>query len=301
MTRLPLNWSERNGKSSNEKPGNGSPPETKPLSIEEFAKETLIALGMWRVPVDPYKIIKEEGIDLAAGKYGEKFDARIEYVNAADAFILYYRTALHGRTEGRVRFSLAHELGHFYLPTHREYLLRGSSHNSVSDFRSRDPRETEADEFASSLLMPRDLFTTELRKNRRKFWTLSDLRRMADEVFETSITSTVRRYCQLDFEPCAMVISESGRVSWSRCSESMRPLGMSFIRNGSQVPPASRTAKVWEQLGVAPTLEPVRGPSSAHTWYENPYRDSLWEEAMPLGYTGLVLTLLALQESDPDD
>jgi len=275
--------------------------EREALSIEDFAKATLTALGMWRLPVDPFAIVREEGIELAPGQYGSKFDARIEYVARARTFILYYKSVTHGRTEGRVRFSLSHELGHFYLPSHRDYLLSGRSHNSVTDFRSRSPQEIEADEFASALLMPRELFTAELKMKGRRFWTLSDLCRMADDVFAASVTSTVRRYCQFDVEPCAMVISEAGRVSWARHSDSMKPLGMSYIEYGAAVPSLSRTAKLWSRLQASDSLDPVEGQTGAEVWYERPYRDRLWEEAMPLGYTGLVLTFLSLQDPDPDD
>jgi hypothetical protein len=256
---------------------------------------------MWRLPVNPFAIVQEEGIELAPGQYGPRFDARIEYIARAKTFILYYKTVSHGRTAGRVRFSLSHELGHYYLPSHRDFLLSGRSHNSVNDFRSRNPREIEADEFASALLMPREFFTAELKKKGRRFWTLADLCRMADEVFETSITSTVRRYCQFDFEPCAMVISEAGRVGWARHSESMKPLGMSYIEYGGPVPSLSRTAKLWNRLEASDSLDPVEGKIDAPVWYEKPFRDRLWEEAMPLGYTGLVLTFLSLQDPDLDD
>ncbi|GIW88278.1 MAG: hypothetical protein KatS3mg108_2602 [Isosphaeraceae bacterium] len=269
--------------------------------IENFAKSTLIALDMWRLPVNPFAIVKEEGIELAPGRYGPKFDARIEFVGAERAFILYYRTAQHGRTESRVRFSLAHELAHFYLPSHREYLLSGRSHNSVIDFRSRNPRENEADEFASALLMPRELFLAEMDKRRRSFWTLSDLCRLADEEFQTSVTSTVRRYCQFDFEPCAMVVSEANRVNWAWHSDSMRALGMSHVPAGSRVPGTSRTAGLWKRLEGSDSLDAVGGLVPAQAWYERPYREELWEEAMPLGYTGLVLTYLTLQDPGSDD
>ena len=275
--------------------------EQEALSIEDFAKATLTALGMWRLPVDPFAIVQEEGIELAPGQYGDRFDARIEYVARARTFILYYKTVAHGRTEGRVRFSLSHELGHYYLPGHRDYLLSGRSHNSVTDFRSRNPQEIEADEFASSLLMPRELFIAEFEKKGRRFWTLSDLCRMADTVFEASITSTVRRYCQFDFEPCAMLISEGGSVSWARHSESMKPLGMSYIEFGSSIPGLSRTAKLWDRLEAGDNLDLVEGTIDAEVWFERPYRERLWEEAMPLGQTGLVLTFLSLQDPDLDD
>jgi hypothetical protein len=271
------------------------------LDFDDIAKSALQALGMWRLPVNPETIAREEGIELAPGQYGEKFDARIEFIASAKTFILYYRTAVHGRTEGRVRFSLAHELGHFYLPSHRKYLLRGDSHNSVADFRSRDPRENEADEFASALLMPRELFVAEMKRRSSTYCTLSDLRKMADNVFQTSITSTVRRYCQFDWEPCAMVISEAGKVKWARHSDSMKPLGMSYIEFGSRVPNTSPTSKLWERLRTSDSLEPVEERVDADVWYERPGRGRLWEEAMPLGYTGLVLTFLTLEDPDRDE
>ncbi len=161
---------------------------TQPHEIEALAKKHLIALGKWRLPVDPLAIAKEEGIELAAGRYGDKFDARIKFVRSAKTFILFYKEAGYGPTEGRVRFSIGHELGHYYLPHHRDYLLSGQSHNSVTDFRSRDPREVQADEFSSALLMPHELFVAELKTRRLTICTLADLSRLAENAFRTSLT-----------------------------------------------------------------------------------------------------------------
>jgi len=90
-----------------------------PPDLEALTKDRLLALGMWRLPVDPFAIVKEEGIEIAPGDYGEKFDARIKFVQAEKTFILFYRESRFGPTEGRVRFSIGHELGHFYIPRHR--------------------------------------------------------------------------------------------------------------------------------------------------------------------------------------
>ena len=275
--------------------------EAKVIDFDEIAKTTLSALGMWRLPVNPYAIAKEEGIELAPGRYGEKFDARMEYVRSVDTFILYYRSAEHGRTEGRVRFSLAHELGHFYLPGHRAYLLGGGSHNSVADFRSRDPREQEADEFAAALLMPWNLFAAEMKARRLTICTLADLSRLADAVFQTSLTSTVRRYCQFDWEACSMVVSEGGTVVRARHSDSMRALGLGFIEYGMRVPNTSPTARLWERLKTEKTLDRVEGRVDPELWYNRSHRSRLWEEAMPLGYTGQVLTFLTLEDAEDDD
>lgn len=267
--------------------------------FDAIVKATLTTLGMWRLPVDPFAIAKEEGIELAPGKYGARFDARIEFIPAVEMFIIYFRTAAHNRTEGRVRFSVAHELGHFYLPGHRESLLRGRSHNSVANFRSREPQEKEADEFAAALLMPEGLFGAELRRRGRNYCTLSDLRKLADEVFLTSITSTVRRYCQFDWEACSVVISEAGSIRWANQSDTMKALGMSYVPEGP-VPNTSVTARLWRRMPEvgAGTEE---GPVEAEAWYEHPRREKLWEEAMALGSTGQVLTFLTLEDPENDD
>jgi hypothetical protein len=267
-----------------------------PLNIEVEAEKTLTALRMWRLPVDPMAIAKEEGIELAPGRYGEKFDARIKFVRAAKTFILSYREACPGLTEGRVRFSIGHELGHYYLAHHREYLLRGHTHRSVTDFRSRDPHEMEADEFSSALLMPAPLFAAALKSRNMTICTLSDLSRLAENTFQTSLTSTVRRYVGFDWEACSMVVSRDGVVKWAKHSDSMNALHMGWIEYDIPVPNTTPTAKLWNRLAQEATLERMDGRVDADVWFDRPYRPRLWEESMPLGYTGLVLTFLTVDE-----
>jgi len=264
------------------------------------AEEVLVALGMWRVPVDPFKIAEEEGIELAPGCYGLKFDARIEYSRDIDNFILYYREPGPDRSPGRVRFSIAHELGHFYLPAHRERIEKGQAHNSTPDFRSPHPIEREADEFAASLLMPPALFVAAVRRFRQCVCILAEICTLAEDVFGTSITSTAIRYCEHDLEPCAVAVSGGRKIRWARCSESMRRLGMGFIPSGSRVPPTSATARLWDAIESGAAAGAVEGATDARAWYERPYRQQLWEEAMPLGRTGLALTYLTLEDGPPD-
>ena len=45
--------------------------------IAEDARQVLEAFNMWRLPVDPSAIAREEGIELAEGQYGAGFDARV--------------------------------------------------------------------------------------------------------------------------------------------------------------------------------------------------------------------------------
>ncbi len=272
--------------------------ETAPLDIEALAKKHLIALDMWRLPVNPLAIAKEEGVELAPGRYGEKFDARIKFVRSKKTFILFYKESGPGLTEGRVRFSIGHELGHYYLPHHRKYLLSGQSHNSVTDFRSPDPREAEADEFASALLMPNELFAGALKSRNVTICNLADLSRLAENAFHTSLTSTVRRYVALDWEPCSMVVSEAGKVKWAMHSDSMKALGMRWIESATRVPNTTPTSRLWARLGKEVTLERTEGRVDAEIWFERPFRSRLWEEAVPLGYSGQILTFLTAEEEN---
>lgn len=244
------------------------------------AEDVLRTLKMWKLPVDPFAIIREEKILLAPGAYDGGFDARIEYFPPHKRFGIFYRQT--GRTSGRVRFSLSHELGHFYLPEHAECLLRGEMHNSESDYSSRDPREQEADRFAANLLMPSDLFIREVKQFRQSVCDLKDLMRLADRL-QTSVSSTAIRYCDREIEPALAVFSKKGIVQWTCFSQDMKALGCWFVKYGSQIPAASQTAKLLERLQSGPTDEIVGHRIDPHVWFQWPRCKWLYEEAVQLG------------------
>lgn len=263
--------------------------------VSDLSRDVLQTLDRWKVPVDPFSVAMDEDIQLAPGEYGDGFDARIEHLPEVKRFVIYYRPAGPDRTDGRVNFSIAHELGHFYIPSHRARLLQGDMHNSIADFRSSDPREEEADEFAANLLMPKDLFIHEVRQFRQGVCTLKEICRMADERFGTSVTSTARRYCQCDIEACSIVVSENGAVRWAMHSEDMKGLNMRYVPAREPVPATSKTAALWRTIIEGGSAEPTEGVVDAEVWFDRPYyKKQLWEEAMPLGVTGLVLTYLTL-------
>jgi hypothetical protein len=78
----------------------------------------------------------------------------------------------------------------------------------------------------------------------------------------------------------------------------MKAQGMGWIEQGTPVPNTTATAKLWERLGNEATLERMEAGVDADIWFERPYQPRLWEEAMPLGYTGQVLTFLTAEEAE---
>ena len=263
--------------------------ESREPNVSAQAEEVLKTLGMWRLPVDPFKICEVEDIELVPGRYGDNFDGRIRYLREVDVFALAYEEAGGRRSRGRVHFTIGHELGHYYV--HRDYLLSGRSHGSQADFRSRDKMEQQADEFAAALLMPLDLFREAVRSYRQHVCVLRELCELADRL-QTSVTSTVRRYCQADIEPCAVIFSRDGIVQWACYSEDMRRLNMGFVPFGQRLPRGSRLAKSFDQLVRDGHIEGEVEPTE---WFERPYhRRLIWEEGMLMSRDGMVLSYLTL-------
>lgn len=122
-----------------------------------------------------------------------------------------------GQSNRRRRFSIAHELGHFLIPTHRTpagaHLLCSEEQLHLSDTKDKDHRrrmEAEANRFAASLLMPTKVLTAELRQIRIP--QIIDIIRLAT-LFDVSKGAMARAYVEFSREAVAIVVISSGRVS----------------------------------------------------------------------------------------
>lgn len=268
-------------------------------AIEQIASEVLAAHEVRSLPIDLAAIAKAEEIALLPGDYDGCFDGRIEYRRRAEggSFYLFHAAAQPGvRTPGRVRFSIGHELGHYFLPEHRRFLTSGQWHGSQSDFVSSKPMEREADAFASCLLMPEKSFTAEVSRRSGRVCSLQELATLAETTFGTSVTSTALRYASLCYEACAVVLSRRGQVLYSVASEDMRLRGLGWIPAGARVSPTTPTARVATE-GASDHAETE---VDAEVWLGKRRGTALWEDALRLGRTGLVLTLLAASDDSGD-
>ncbi len=114
------------------------------------------------------------------------------------------------------RFVIAHEIGHFLRHPNNdnfEACTRGDLANYAGT-----GRESEANDFASELLMPRFLFEKKCDRNRP---CLRDVAELAEE-FSTSLTATALRFVLFAPEPCAVVHSTKGLVDWLDWSRDFR-------------------------------------------------------------------------------
>lgn len=110
----------------------------------------------------------------------------------------------------RQRFSIGHELGHWY---HH----KGISHQCIADdidvtdnakVRKANTRERVADKFAADLLMPAFMFTPKVRPMRRV--TCALLQELAEE-FRVSLHAVARRCAEINTHPMMIVLTGRDR------------------------------------------------------------------------------------------
>lgn len=251
--------------------------------IETLADEVVAAFGL-ATPIDLEAIAREEGIELAEGDYGEEFHGRIEYLAEVGVFIIYHPCIAPSQYPSRVRFSIAHELGHFYIPQHREILVRGRFHYSQEGFRHKNEIERQADTFAAALLIPTRLLKE--RMGQRGFLTLTQILTLAADC-RSSAQATAFRYTRFTREPHLALVSENGKVLYGFASEEARIWGFGKLRD-IPVPEGAATRKTSTNSGIQ------EQKSDVLTWF--PHRETtaeLWEEAIRLGSSNRVLTLLS--------
>jgi len=185
-----------------------------PLERQLFLSE--LAEEVWRAHSGERQVFldgiaESEGVTLSCGDYGEAFDGLLEHKSGA--FHIYCNTA-RGQpyNSPRARFTIAHELGHFFIDEHRNALLAGKPpHFSFTDQPADNPVEAEANHFAASLLMP----TTEYRKALLE--TRPGLSGIIDtaSTFNVSVQSSALRFTAISRRPCAIVmIKEGGKIWW---------------------------------------------------------------------------------------
>jgi Zn-dependent peptidase ImmA (M78 family) len=121
------------------------------------------------------------------------------------------------REASRKRFTVAHEIGHFVIPYHKD--LETACGQGVIDRFNRDlPRpELEANEFAAELLLPSKIVRSHFDLKKPSLANISVV--AAD--FQTSLTATSWRYLDLTDAACAIVWSRSGRAVWYRTSDAV--------------------------------------------------------------------------------
>lgn len=163
------------------------------------------------------KILIDEGISVFYDSYGkDTFDGMTIYENGQ--FFIHLNTDLGNRPDSeRGRFTLAHELGHYYIDSHRIGLIKGllEPHSSKTNQKQFSQIEREADFFASCLLMPEERFAQDFY---RKKFSVELIDFLKDE-YGVSRTACAFRFADIGNHDIMIVYGENRNVIWNYCSE----------------------------------------------------------------------------------
>ncbi len=272
-----------------------------PFSLASLQAEQVIReRGISAFPVEPIDIAQDCDIEVIAKP------ARVSGVSGmvmrvGNSYGIAYATDLHN--PGFERFSIAHELGHFFLPGHIDAVLGDSSiHESHAGFGSGDRYELEADHFAAALLMPRQMFSAALRRAGNGVAAIEHLA----GICRTSLTATAIRYTQCERDPVAIVVSIGGSIDYCFMSNALRDYdGIDWIRKRQAVPRTTPTFAFNRDPAKVRRADRVEDASDLQTWFGGSRSIELREDVIGLGRYGKTLTVLHdiefPEDQDEDD
>ena len=244
--------------------------------------------GIATLPVDPFAIAASRGILVEPKPYTAEGVSGMLLRHGDEFGILY---ATHVPSEGFQRFSVGHELGHYFLDGHIDHVLpQDGIHTSHAGFVSADPYELEADSFAAGLLMPSGPFKRALGKQDAG---LTAVESMAD-LCRTSLTATAIRYAELTGDAVAIIISTGQFIDYSFLSEAMKSLPeLTWLRKGSPVPKSTETARRNADQGWVLKAGRAVNEIDVMDWLGGIRSAIVTEEVIGLGWYGKTLTVLS--------
>jgi IrrE N-terminal-like domain len=249
-------------------------------------EQVICERGISAFPVDPVGIARELDIEVVAKRVREGVSGML--LRVGNSFGIIY--ARHIDNPGFERFSIAHELGHYFLPGHIDAVLGNSDiHKSQAGFGSGERYELEADHFAAALLMPRQMFSAALCQVGDGIAAVERLARIC----KTSLTATAIRYTQCTSDPVAIVVSTGGSIDYCFMSDALRDHdGIDWIRKRQAVPRTTSTFVFNCDPDKAWRADRIGGESDLQTWFGGAQSIELREDVIGLGRYGKTLTVL---------
>lgn len=243
--------------------------------------------------IEPLKIIQELGITYSFGNYDDNFDGLLECKNRKFHIYCNLDRVEHAES-ARARFTLAHELGHYFIDEHRNALVNGlvPAHSSFCAYESDNIIEREADHFASNLILPKQRFIKAAKKETIGLQGILSI----SKKFKSSITCTAIRYIDEALGKAIVVKWDHEGYQWKWISRELFNSGLKkTIESTDELIKDSATWKVMNGYNPFPD-EFFSVGSTISSWF--PFIGGRWEknellieEAISLGRFG-ILTIL---------
>jgi len=184
-----------------------------PVNVPELALE----YSRMRFPDDPVSLVT--GDDLPG------FDgALIRAPSHKRGWGIFYNKSF--SSQGRINFTLAHELGHYLL--HRNAYPEGFRCRSQDVVRwdsAYGQVEYQANVFAANILMPLDDYRRQIADNARA--DIDMIAQCADR-YQVSLIAATLRWLEYTNRRAVLVVSRDGYILWARSSERALKTGAYF-------------------------------------------------------------------------
>lgn len=261
------------------------------LQAEILVRDESLAL-----PIDVLALARSHDILVEAKPSTEKGVSGM-LLRVGDNFAIGYAT--HIKSIGFQRFSIAHELGHYFLGHADAMFCDGKTvHESQAGFGSKELIELEADHFAAGLLMPSELFKEEVA---RHCDGLAAIERVAEKC-QTSITSSAIRYAQLTDAAVAIIVSSKSSVDYCFASQALRAVkGYRHPVKGSVLPRDSLTRNFNQTESNIARGERSDDLTDLCAWFQADDEIEASEEVVGLGDYGKTLTIITADLPDEDE
>ena len=221
------------------------------LEPAEGARQLLRELNVQDIPIQPRDIAEQLQIVVWEREMESQYDGCL--MRVGDTWGILLNNLI--QSESRKNFTIAHELGHYYLDggqTERQISAAGEQ-NRVAEFvpqhrcqredlrgfDSHQLEEQRANQFAVELLMPSPIFRSDA-------IDLPEIGLPAIDTlaasYSTSLTSTAIRYTRLSPQVCAVVLSENGQIKYFAYSERFRQNSDCYLARNKPLHPDSVAA-----------------------------------------------------------
>lgn len=181
-------------------------------------------------------------------------------------------------------FTIAHEIGHFLL--HKDLALCVDTQTTLSEWHIKGPQETQANDFASELLMPSDLFCSKIDRKRLNIALMQEV----STYFNVSMLAAFLKYVLIGNYPLMIVFMESGLVKWKKCSQDFP---FQFLPIKSAVPAYTVAGDYFYHNKLESEPEEI----DAIEWFPEDYKikydkdRKIWEQCYKVAENGMVSCL----------
>ena len=256
-----------------------------------------IVLGADRFPVKVDELALEYSrqcfadspIDRIQGEDLDGFDGLLKANKSRSKWLILYNSAT--TSEGRKHFTIAHEFGHYILHRHQQDLFECSDGDiETGDNNGRDI-ETEADLFASTLLMPLDDFRRQVDAHPISF----DLLGHCADRYGVSLTAAALRWTEIAPKRAVLVASRDDHMLWAKSNKAALKSGAYFATRKNTIElPHDALAHSYNAFDMTDSRT-----GRAQSWFaKEPASMPITEMTRVAGQYDYTLTLLLLPDSE---